>query len=67
MSKRRTVDVGCASLVVSGEERVERCYAVVIGGLHTTEGGTLQDRSIVGVAHAGVALHADIYALKGAC
>jgi hypothetical protein len=57
------VDVGGTSVVVAREEGVERGDAVVVGGLHPAERRALQNRRVVGVAHAGVALHADIDAL----
>lgn len=58
------MNVGGTPVVVSGEERVERGNAVRVSRLHAAEGGALEDRGIVGVAHAGVALHADVNALR---
>ena len=57
------MNVGGAALVVAGEERVKRGDAVVIGRLHAAESGALEDGRIVRVAHAGVALDADVDAL----
>jgi hypothetical protein len=64
MRENLTVDVGGASVVVAREERVERCHAVVVGRLHAAERGALKDRRVLGVAHAGVALHANVDALR---
>lgn len=60
----RTVDVGCPSFVVAREERVERGNAVLVGRLHAAQGRALQDGRVVGVAHARVALDADVDALE---
>jgi hypothetical protein len=59
-----TVDVSCASLVVTREEGVEGSNAVGVSRLDTTKCCSLQDGRIVRVTHARIALNTDVDTLK---
>ena len=60
----RTVDVSGTTSVMAWHKTVEDSYTVVVGGLNSAKGSSLQDRGIVGVAHSRVALDTDVHALK---
>lgn len=61
--KGLTVDVGGAPVVVARHKGVKRRDTICVSRLHAAEGGSHQDRGIVGVAHARVPLNTNVDAL----
>ena len=55
-----TVNVGRAPIIVARHQCVKGSDTVRVDRLHAAERGAHQDRRVVGVAHAGVALDTDV-------
>ena len=58
------MDVGRAALIAARKDGVKDGQTVGIGGLHAAESAELEDRRVLGVAHAGIALDAGVDALQ---
>lgn len=63
-TKELTVDMGRAALVATRQHGVKDGQPVGIGGLHAAESPELEDRRVIRVAHARVALDASIDTLQ---
>ncbi len=57
-----TVDMGRAARVMAGQQGIKNGDSMVVSGLNTTQGSSLQDGSIVRIPHTRITLHADISA-----